>query len=98
MYQSDNVVDKYYECDSHVGCSGAFKCSASNTILPETFFIKSLGKAVFPIKWSEILKCTQYNGKVIVMLHHVTSSLMHRLRLSLPPQVSHGNTPFPSHA
>ena len=21
MYQSDNVVDKYYECDSHVGRS-----------------------------------------------------------------------------
>jgi len=21
MYQTDNVVDKYYQCDSHVGCS-----------------------------------------------------------------------------
>jgi len=22
MYQTNNVVDKYYECDSHVGHSG----------------------------------------------------------------------------
>ena len=34
MYQSDNVMDKYYECDSHVGRSGETDSILVNGVRP----------------------------------------------------------------